>query len=683
MESFHVSLMRSVLFTLILFLKISFANSGLQLRAPNPVLSCLSCCGSDSDPSQPSTPSTIPLQPLQPNVPYPPVMPLQEIAAQEAATDDAPTPDSSAGIGMEFEAGSLRFKSDTLAAKGDNAQTDAYIAGNPGFLNAEYILNGKLIKLGTGDLKRAAAAVQDSLSNPNTVTVTDCNIDDWKIDRPENPGDVDQIAWEPQATAPMPLEGIQELISTVVGDQLPISPLLIENDMVLVTKDFFQKVDVKPENLTDDVLGFFSLMMSYIKADWTFGDSGSIKKLVPIMPRTDFTSIYISQMKKTIPSSEFYDVCKELACFRNDGSGIAPGPSIKDWIQGISQGIAPDALSVADARSIGALGPTMENVLGSYSQFADFADQIEQEVIRLHKKYASAPKVRKRKPTGTMVSPIHRRASQCTPCPQGCPAKPSSTVWLSQNPVHIGNANEVNNGKTLRDQAFKDIQALCPDNQNSCDSTDSAEIDGVWIVSKGDGGDDMQEGTLQFQFSDSQYFSTDERDAMIAQAIAAWQQASTRSCTDAPEVNGREENCDAGDPLKERENQSIEERGVAAWLSSLHPILAGAAPDYPCRTGGKICSAPNHITVILPTSDPTQPNHMNIAITLQLDQGESIWDKFICEAIIAGLAFAAETFVPELIPEELTEETLLEALCDGDEGNTGTSIIAALKSGQK
>ena len=189
MEPLHVSLRRSVLFTLILFLTISVANSGLQLRAPNPISSCLNCCGSDSDPDQPNPPpaDSPPANPPQPNPPDPPPIQLQQIAAQEPPVDDAPTGDRSAGIGMEFEAGGLRFKSDKLAAKGDQGQTDACkghsvrykgdspgtnwgltadVGGGAGLLNAEYILNGKLIKVGTGDLKRAAAAVQGALVGP-------------------------------------------------------------------------------------------------------------------------------------------------------------------------------------------------------------------------------------------------------------------------------------------------------------------------------------------------------------------------------------------------------------------------------------------------------------------------------------------------------------------------------------
>ena len=88
---------------------------------------------------------------------------------------------------MEFAAGQLLIKSDKLAAKGDQGQTDACKGHSvrykgdtaeknwkltadtglgAGLLCAEYILNGKLIKVGTGDLKKAAIGVQDALVSP-------------------------------------------------------------------------------------------------------------------------------------------------------------------------------------------------------------------------------------------------------------------------------------------------------------------------------------------------------------------------------------------------------------------------------------------------------------------------------------------------------------------------------------
>ena len=153
------------------------------------------------------------------------------------------------------------------------------------------------------------------------MTIDKCSIDDWKISKPSDPGSVDKIGWQPQVTVPMPLEAIQELISTVVGDQTPTSPLLTANGHVLVKKEFFGKYEIKDENLTDDVLGFFSLVMSYVKADWDFGTSGSPKQLTNIMPRTDFTTIY-TQLRGKIQGGILYEVCKELACFKDDGKGI-------------------------------------------------------------------------------------------------------------------------------------------------------------------------------------------------------------------------------------------------------------------------------------------------------------------------------------------------------------------------
>ena len=62
---------------------------------------------------------------------------------------------------------------------------------------------------------------------------------------------------------------------------------------------------------------------------------------------------------------------------------------------------------------------------------------------------------------------------------------------------------------------------------------------------------------------------------------------------------------------------------------------------------------------------------MNIDVSLYLDQGEAIQDKFICQAIIVDLSTAAELELPGLLPAELTAELKLEALCDGDPSGAG------------
>lgn len=96
----------------------------------------------------------------------------------EAPTLDGPTSDNSAGIGVEFESTFVVFSkpgcssADTNQAKGrqvddrkgDNWQLTADTSPEAaGMLTAEYILNGKTIKIGTGAASAAAAAVSSDV----------------------------------------------------------------------------------------------------------------------------------------------------------------------------------------------------------------------------------------------------------------------------------------------------------------------------------------------------------------------------------------------------------------------------------------------------------------------------------------------------------------------------------------
>lgn len=96
----------------------------------------------------------------------------------ETPTLDGPTSDSSAGIGVEFESSFVKFgrkdcsAADTNQAKGqqvgdrrgDNWQLTADTADEiPGRLTAEYILNGKTIKIGSDTASAAAAAVSSDI----------------------------------------------------------------------------------------------------------------------------------------------------------------------------------------------------------------------------------------------------------------------------------------------------------------------------------------------------------------------------------------------------------------------------------------------------------------------------------------------------------------------------------------
>ncbi len=101
----------------------------------------------------------------------------------EAPTLDGPTSDQSAGIGVEFETGTVYFqpkgtcnKPEIDKSKGalvDNRQgpnwmltTDTTMSQD-GVLTAEYILNGKQIKIKSGDAAKAASAVANDIVSFN------------------------------------------------------------------------------------------------------------------------------------------------------------------------------------------------------------------------------------------------------------------------------------------------------------------------------------------------------------------------------------------------------------------------------------------------------------------------------------------------------------------------------------
>ncbi|KAL9033431.1 MAG: hypothetical protein Q9180_005945 [Flavoplaca navasiana] len=208
--------------------------------------------------------------------------PGQDDDVDPAPTLDGPTADASPGIGVEFESSGVIFeskaceRSDTVVSKGkmvggrhgDNwmLTADTTPPGG-GRLYAEYILDGTKIKLGTGEAAEAAAGVANDI-DPN-VDVEDSTCNPWKIFKPSVDGAFPHLVWGMQATAPLPLGAIHDLFRKAIANEA--SPLLPEfspaTNMVFVTIDFFQANpnDISPDSVGDDVLGFFSLVISYAK----------------------------------------------------------------------------------------------------------------------------------------------------------------------------------------------------------------------------------------------------------------------------------------------------------------------------------------------------------------------------------------------------------------------------------
>jgi len=158
------------------------------------------------------------------------------------------------------------------------------------------------------------------------VDQSKCN--PWKIIQPEDNKKNADISWAPQVTAPLPLEAISDLFSKVAtgsssNDQAAsLLPSNRDDRMVYVTKDFFQSKPngISSDSVKADVLGFFSLVISYAKSARAEEEDKSPKDLTSIMPRTYFTTIF-KQVKPAVPGT-LYDIVKILACYKNNGKNV-------------------------------------------------------------------------------------------------------------------------------------------------------------------------------------------------------------------------------------------------------------------------------------------------------------------------------------------------------------------------
>lgn len=94
--------------------------------------------------------------------------------------------------------------------------------------------------------------------------------------------------------------------------------------MVWVNKYFFQSEPEgnRPEDIGDDALGFFSLIVSYVKTNAKGRNTAhSPKSLSPIMPRTDFLTMY-NDINCGI-NGDLYELVKKLLCYKNgEGEGV-------------------------------------------------------------------------------------------------------------------------------------------------------------------------------------------------------------------------------------------------------------------------------------------------------------------------------------------------------------------------
>lgn len=138
------------------------------------------------------------------------------------------------------------------------------------------------------------------------------------------------MEWAPQITTPMPLEAVYSLMKEQQADpDLSHRNILDgfpkeDETLVVVTQEYFQSNTngIDRSKVTDDVLGFCSLVLSYAKAAIIkLGRDQSPKQFQTFMPRTEFNTIF-KQVESKIPG-DLFGLFNSLACYKTkDGKVV-------------------------------------------------------------------------------------------------------------------------------------------------------------------------------------------------------------------------------------------------------------------------------------------------------------------------------------------------------------------------
>lgn len=163
-------------------------------------------------------------------------------------------------------------------------------------------------------------------NRPVTVDIENNKCNPWTIGGPRKDFDPANLEWGPQVTAPMPLEALYSLMKEQV---LGLQKRNILNGMtyehkkypILVTQEYFQSNTngIDGTKVTDDMLAFCSLVLSYAKAaSDALRANQSPKSRLSFMPRTEFNTIF-QQVKSKIPG-DLFTLFNSLACYTHDSN---------------------------------------------------------------------------------------------------------------------------------------------------------------------------------------------------------------------------------------------------------------------------------------------------------------------------------------------------------------------------
>jgi hypothetical protein len=131
----------------------------------------------------------------------------------------------------------------------------------------------------------------------------------WEVKWPADPLDIKTIKFDPQVTTAIPLEGILKLLADwktrVPSDKNPLVGHIEGNAKaikILVKDDFKSFQKIKPDDVDPEFLGAFTLLTAYATLAHTSNKQEGPKKIIPIMPRSDFVTLYNKYIEPKIKS---------------------------------------------------------------------------------------------------------------------------------------------------------------------------------------------------------------------------------------------------------------------------------------------------------------------------------------------------------------------------------------------
>lgn len=312
-----------------------------------------------------------------------------------------------------------------------------------------------------------------------------------------------------QITAPMSLAGIQSLFekakSSVKNPLIPEFPNRVQNMHLVEAKHVDNSFKKNPSaNLSPDSLGFLSLVVTYAKATAQVKPDDGIKHTSPIMPRTDFATMYNkfvdADLKKVFATDRctysLYNLVKSLAAYKGDGTDkkdptfsaagfdsaeikwkndLATPPKstnlkIERWMNGL-ENFNVDWMKESDKTidgQIGGLGDRMETLYNSPTisapifEFRDLVAQggmlpsqlkaVEEALIQSHKDFNKGPVKALARQAGAKPKETEKACSRTTS------AKPTATAKSCPEGKKASK-----DGKDCVDKPSPESKGQCPD----------------------------------------------------------------------------------------------------------------------------------------------------------------------------------------------------------------------------